>query len=104
MMSFIVASRRREIGIRAALGAAPRRVLAGVFRRASVQLVAGALGGLTLAEAVARGIGGSLLFAGESLYVLPVVAVVLTLVGLLAAVGPAVRGLAVQPTEALRAE
>ena len=104
MMSFIVASRRREIGIRAALGASPRRVLAGTFRRAGAQLVAGAAGGLVLAEGLARAIGGSLLFAGESAYVLPAVAIVLTFVGLLAAVGPALRGLAVQPTEALRGE
>jgi hypothetical protein len=105
MMSFIVASRRRKIGIRAALGAAPQRVLVATFGRASAQLIGGALGGLALVEALARvAIDGSLLFAGESPYVLPAVAVVLILFGLLGAIGPALRGLAVQPTEALRAE
>lgn len=53
MMSFIVASRRREFGIRAALGAAPRRVLRNVFSRAIAQLGAGLLGGLLLAEVAA---------------------------------------------------
>src|SRR5690606_18071413 len=35
LMSFTVARRRREIGIRSALGAAPRRLLAGIFARAA---------------------------------------------------------------------
>jgi putative ABC transport system permease protein len=105
MMSFIVASRRRKIGIRAALGAAPQRVLVATFGRASAQLIGGALGGLALVEALARvAIDGSLLFAGESPYVLPAVAVVLILFGLLGTLGPALRGLAVQPSEALRAD
>jgi hypothetical protein len=34
MMSFTVTQRRREIGIRAALGANPQRILAGIFSRA----------------------------------------------------------------------
>ncbi|MGH7507065.1 MAG: FtsX-like permease family protein [Longimicrobiales bacterium] len=103
MMSFTVASRRREIGIRSALGAAPRRVLAGIFKRAGVQLGAGVLAGLALAEAGPRLDGGSF-FAGEGMLTLiPVIAIVLA-IGLLAALGPARRGLAIQPTEALREE
>src|SRR5690606_20154375 len=53
-MSFTVAGRRREIGIRAALGAAPRQVLSDVFRRAGAQLGAGVIAGLAFAELVAR--------------------------------------------------
>jgi hypothetical protein len=103
MMSFTVASRRREIGIRSALGAAPRRVLTGIFKRAAAQLGTGAVIGLLLAEAVPRLSGGSF-FAGEGMVtLLPVLAIVLA-IGLLAALGPARRGLAIQPTEALREE
>lgn len=101
MMSFTVASRRREIGIRIALGASSLRVLSGVFRRAIVQLGVGVLVGLLLTEAVPRVQGGSF-FAGEGALILPVIAAIILAAGLLAALGPARRGLAVQPTEALR--
>jgi predicted permease len=101
MMSFAVANRRREIGIRAALGASPRRVLVSIFRRALAQLGAGAVLGLLLAEAIPRLDGGSF-FAGAGARMLPVIGGILLGVGLLAAFGPARRGLAIQPTEALR--
>ena len=103
MMSFTVARRRREIGIRAALAADPRRILTGVFARASAQLGAGVLSGLVLAAAVDRVVGGGPL-EGKGVVLLPVVAALMMAVGLLAALGPARRGLAVQPTEALREE
>jgi ABC-type antimicrobial peptide transport system permease subunit len=103
MMSFTVARRRREIGIRAALGADRQRIIAGVFARASAQLGAGVLGGLALAVVVDRAAGSGPL-AGKGLVVLPAVAVLMIGIGLLAALGPARRGLAVQPTEALREE
>src|SRR5690606_34974874 len=43
MTSFTVARRRREIGIRTALGAQPRRILASVYSRVAGQLAAGAV-------------------------------------------------------------
>ncbi len=98
MMSFTVVRRRREIGIRLALGADPRRLLTGIFARAAAQLGAGAFVGLLLATAI---VGPS---EGRILLLLPVVATIMVIVGLLAAVGPARRGLAVQPTETLREE
>lgn len=103
MMSFTVARRRREIGIRAALGADARRVLSGIFARASAQLGAGVLVGVLLAAAINQ-IAGGVLLAGESLLLLPLAAGLMLVVGLLAAFGPARQGLAVQPTEALREE
>ena len=41
LMSFTVNQRRREIGIRSAMGAQPHRLLAGIFRRALGQVAAG---------------------------------------------------------------
>ncbi len=104
MLSFIVTSQRREIGIRAALGAAPRRLLAGTFKNAGTQLGAGVMGGLVLAETIAHVVGGSVLLGGENTYVLPTVMVLIMSIGLLAVVGPALQGLSVQPNEALRGE
>ena len=103
MMSFIVASRRREIGIRAAMGADARRILLGIFGRAGAQLGAGVLVGMTVAVLLDRAGGGDLL-GGSGLIVLPAVAALMFAVGLLAALGPARRSLAVQPAEALRDE
>lgn len=102
MMSFTVARRRREIGIRSALGADPRRILAGVFARAAAQLGAGAAIGLLLALVGEWGTGR--IMNGRGVMVLPVATALIMTVGLIAAVGPARRGLAVQPTEALRSE
>lgn len=103
MMSFTVARRRREIGIRAALGADARRILAGVFRRAAAQLAAGAAIGLMVA-ATLDWLGGGALTGGNTLLLVPTVVAVMGTVGLFAAVAPARRGLSVQPIEALREE
>lgn len=103
MMSFTVVRRRREIGIRAALGADPRRLLQSLFARAGAQLAAGAAVGLLVAVAVDRALGGGPLSAYGGL-LLPAVAALIVGIGLLATLGPARRGLAVQPTEALREE
>jgi hypothetical protein len=103
IMSFTVARRRREIGIRTALGAAPRRLMASIFARVGAQLGGGVLAGLVVAAVLDRAMGGGPL-AGKGMLLLPLVAGFMVLVGLLAAVGPARRGLAVQPTEALREE
>jgi predicted permease len=103
MMSFTVARRRREIGIRAALGADARRVLAGVFGRAGTQIGAGIAVGLIAATGLDAASGGQLM-GGRAVVLLPSVVAVMLAVGLLAAIGPARRGLGIQPTEALRDE
>jgi predicted permease len=104
MMSFTVARRRREIGIRQALGADPRRILSGIFARASAQLGAGVVSGLLLATAVAVALARSGPISGRLVAMLPIAAGVMMAVGLMAAAGPALRGLRVQPTEALKEE
>jgi ABC-type antimicrobial peptide transport system permease subunit len=103
MMAFTVARRRREIGIRAALGADARRILGGIFRRAAGQLGAGVALGLTVA-ATLDWLGDGMLTGGNTLLLMPGVVAVMTIVGLFAAIVPARRGLAVQPVEALRDE
>jgi putative ABC transport system permease protein len=101
LMSFTVAKRRREIGIRAALGADRNRLLAGIFSRVFGQLAIGAAIGMVGAFGVQQLLEGEL-FHGQGALILPVVALVMIVTGLLAAIGPARQGLSIQPTEALR--
>lgn len=102
LMSVTVEQRRREIGIRTALGADPRRLLAAVFARALGQLTAGAafgMGAALLMDAAEQD-----MLEGHGPVIVPAVALFMMLVGLIAALGPARRGLRLAPTEALRAE
>jgi putative ABC transport system permease protein len=101
LMSFTVAQRRKEIGIRAALGADPRRILRSIFSRALGQLAIGIVAGILAAALLDRLAEGELM-GGKEAILLPLVAALMTAVGLLAALGPARRGLRVQPTEALK--
>jgi predicted permease len=101
LMSFTVNQRRREIGIRSALGAPARRILTSVLARATRQLALGVGLGLTAAVALDQ-LSGSVLMEGTGLLLVPGTAAFMLVVGLLAAVGPARRGLRVQPTEALK--
>jgi ABC-type antimicrobial peptide transport system permease subunit len=91
------------MGIRPAIGADARRLLGGIFRRAAAQLAAGVTLGLTVAGTL-DWLGDGTLTGGNTLLLLPSVVAVMTVVGLVAAVAPARRGLAVQPVEALREE
>ena len=103
MMAFTVARRRREIGIRAALGANRNRILAGIFARTLGQLGAGAAVGLLGAVGLEQVLEGEM-FQGQGAVIVPIVVLVMIAVGLLAALGPARQGLSIQPTEALREE
>jgi putative ABC transport system permease protein len=103
LMSFTVSRRRKEIGIRAALGADATQILRGIFARSFAQLGVGALLGMLAAVAVDQVSGGEML-QGTARVILPLVAVGMTVIGLLSAMGPARRGLQIQPTEALREE
>ena len=107
LMSFTVARRTREIGIRVALGADRRRVVSGVLSRAMTQVglgvIAGAVPGSLLvafgAPEVANGAG-----AGTGLAAFAAIAAFMLGVGAAASAVPMRRALRVQPTEALRAE
>jgi predicted permease len=103
MMSFTVSQRRKEIGIRAAIGADAGQLLRSIFTKAALQLAAGIVVGTVLALIINQASEGEMLgLFGRAL--LPVTAVVMAIVGLVATLGPARRGLRIQPTEALRAE
>jgi hypothetical protein len=103
MMSFTVSQRRKEIGIRAAMGADGGQLLRSIFAKAALQLAAGVVVGIIVALVIDRASEGELLgLFGRAL--LPVTAMIMTIVGLFATIGPARRGLRIQPTEALRAE
>jgi putative ABC transport system permease protein len=104
MMSFTVSQRRKEIGIRAAMGADAGQLLRSIFTKAALQLSAGVVLGIVLALAIDLASGDDELLGSFGRGLLPVTAVVMTIVGLFATIGPARRGLRIQPTEALRAE
>jgi predicted permease len=101
LMSFTVSQRRKEIGIRIALGADRKRIIASVFSRALGQLAVGAALGVAAAAALEKASGNNFM-QGNAPVVLPLVALFMMAVGFVAAVGPARRGLRIEPTEALR--
>ncbi len=103
LTSFTVTRRRREIGIRAALGALPRQVLRSIFGRLARQIAIGVAVGLVSAVALEQATGGEMMH-GRAAVLLPGFAIVMAVVAVLAAVGPARRGLRIQPSEALRAD
>jgi predicted permease len=103
MMSFAVSQRRREIGIRAAMGADAGQLLRSIFTRSALQLASGVGVGIVLALMSDRASEGELLGSfGRDL--LPISSVFIAIVGVFATLGPARRALRIQPTEALRAE
>ena len=103
LMAFTVVQRRREVGIRIALGADRRQVISGIFARTMLQLVAGVLVGLVMAGLMDAGSEGELT-GGLGVRMLPVVIALLLMIGIAAAAGPTIRALRIQPTEALREE
>jgi hypothetical protein len=101
LVSFNVTQRQREIGIRTALGASPQRVLVAVLARSARQLAIGvAVGFAVVAATPPFNLDGLPIERDARLLV--VVAVVMVVVGLLAAAGPTRRALRIQPTDALR--
>jgi putative ABC transport system permease protein len=103
LVSFTVSRRRKEIGVRAALGAEPGRLLRSVFARAAGQIALGLVTGVVTIVLLDRLSDGSLL-GGKGKILLPAVSLMMVTAGVLAVVGPARRALRIQPIEALREE
>src|SRR5688572_5353371 len=99
LMAVAVARRTREIGIRVALGANPRRVLRTVFARAARQLGGGIVAGNALILFLAWRTDS---LTADLIVTAVVTSVTMAVVGVLACAGPARRALRIQPTEALR--
>src|SRR5690606_23047978 len=111
VLSFTVARRTREIGVRVALGASPRRVIGAIFRRPLTQVGLGVVAGATLIGLgillISRteqfrnsGIGLSI----ADVALLAVYAAFMLGVCLLACVVPTRRALGVEPITAMRVE
>jgi putative ABC transport system permease protein len=101
LMSVAVARRTREIGIRLAIGANPRAVLAALFKRAAAQVGAGIIVGNLLVVLTLSIVTQELaltIVAGPMV----VASLIMAIVGLVACAVPARRALRVQPTEALK--
>ena len=112
VLSFIVARRTREVGVRVALGASARKVVTALFRRPMIHVSLGVIAGTLLIGVAAiavqyttefdgmpkRGLTGPEIaqLTGYGTFMLAICA--------LACIVPAVRAMRVQPMEALRAE
>jgi len=105
MLAHLVADRRKEIGVRLALGARPAQVAGRVVGRSVGLAVAGVLVGLVISAALAPRLA-PLLFdvPARDPVVFGAVAGILILVSAVSALGPAARANRVDPVEALRAE
>jgi putative ABC transport system permease protein len=105
LVAYAVAQRTREIGVRLALGAQPREVVALLVRDGMMPALAGAAAGLAIAIGATR-LMSSLLFGvgATDAATFATVAALLAVVALVACWLPARRATRVDPVLALRAE
>src|SRR5262249_15018649 len=105
VLSYLVSRRRREIGIRLALGASRASVLGVVVRRGVAYAAAGIAVGVVFALAAARAIEGLLYgVAPHDLFTFAIVPAALLVLAAAASAIPAARAARVDPLEALRGE
>lgn len=105
VMSYTVGQRTREIGVRMALGAAPRAVSRGIVREGAMLAVIATAIGVPLALLFSRLLAASLFGVGMAdPWTYGAVVAILVSSAVLSAYVPAMRAAAVDPTVALRAE
>ena len=105
LVAYAVAQRTHEIGVRLALGAQPREVVALLVRDGMMPALAGAAAGLAIAMAATRVMSGLLFGVGATdAATFATVAALLAAVALVACWLPARRATRVDPLLALRAE
>jgi putative ABC transport system permease protein len=104
LISYSVGRRSREIGVRLALGARPRDVVAMLLREMAGVGGAGLLVGLLFAVMVAQAMAGSLYGVRVDAWLFASMALPLSLAVVLATLVPARRAARVEPTVALRDE
>lgn len=112
VLSYIVARRTREVGVRVALGANARRVITSLFTRPLTHVTVGVIAGSLLIAVAAIAVQHTEEFAGiqprgltiGEIVLLVGYAILMLGVCTLACVVPTVRALRVQPMEALRVE
>jgi len=102
VVSYQVARRTREIGIRMALGAEKRQVMKMVLQHAGMMGAIGATMGLILSIASSRVIAKSLGISPFNPVVFGLLAIGLVMTTLLAAAAPAWRASQIDPQQALR--
>jgi putative ABC transport system permease protein len=105
VVAYAVSERRREIGVRLALGAAPRDVVAMIVRQGATVTVIGATAGVIGAAAASR-VLASLLYdvSPRDVGVFAAVSGVLVAVAMIACWLPARTAARISPSEALRAD
>jgi putative ABC transport system permease protein len=106
VLSYLVALRRREIGVRLAIGAPPSRIISLVVRQALKLVLAGMACGLSLAVPMAFAMQATFVAkvtASDPMVFLPTISVLLA-VGILAAAVPAFRASRIDPIATLRQE
>ncbi len=105
VLAQMVGYRRREIGVRLALGATPVGILSMILRQASFLVIFGVAAGILLSLATGK-LEAGFLYGVKPLDAWTYVAVIalLLIVGAIAALAPARRAAALQPLETLREE
>jgi putative ABC transport system permease protein len=107
LVAFTVAQRKRELGVRMALGAGPRHILGVLLHQNAKPAVAGAVAGLVLAVMLSRLIRSQIVLQKqEAMDVVGFAAGLagFALVSALATLSPALRALRIEPSTTLRDE